>query len=111
MKMAKNIPIDLNGIDFSPKFDTGFRLILDYYAPTDGIILRIDAKIENRQYCVVLASSYPILTKEGQRISPNDDLITPNKAIEACLNLKVNKKQLIEALGELVLDLENDGKE
>ncbi len=90
--MAKTNALNIYQIEQYVKLDTSLRLILDYLPQTDTIITRIDVKIENRQYCVGVTSSYPKEPIQGQAIRPDDDLITPKNAVEACLNIKVNKK-------------------
>ena len=93
--------------DMYPVLDIGFRIINNYTMPSDNILTRIDVKIDNRQYNVCFASGSPKLHIAGEKFAPNDDLMTP-KGVDACLNIKVNKQQLIDALKELVQDLEND---
>lgn len=108
--MSKVKTLDFSKLDTDIKLDTGLRLILDYIPGSDSIVTRIDIKVENRQYCAAIVTSWPIEPKSGQKISPMDDLVTPNKGVERCFNIKVGKKELIAALKELVSDLENDGK-
>lgn len=90
------------------KIDTGFRLINTYLPEIDQIATRIDIKIENRQYATGFISSTPIKAKDGDKISPFNDLISPPGF--DCFNLKVNKKDLINSLRELAYDLEQDDK-
>ena len=89
------------------ELNAGFRIINDYITETDIIVTRIDVKIEDKQYAVAFISSYPVEPKAGQKISPLDDLITPKKSIERCLNLKVGKDQFIGALKKLISDIES----
>ena len=106
--MAKGANINIEKIEQYPVTDTCFRIITAYRYEVDGVVTRIDCKIQNRQYSVGLGSTTPIAPKPGAPFSSNDDLITPKAGIMECLNVKVSKSELIRALKELVSDLESD---
>lgn len=109
--MGKGPNINLDNINLYVNLDTGIRFIIDYMPISDSILMRIDCKIKNRQYHAGLACCYPKEPKPGQKISPLDDLISPKNSVENCLNLKVNKEELVRSLKELLADLESDVEE
>lgn len=107
--MAKGPAINFENIELYPKTDTSLRILSAYMPNSDSIIMRIDAKIENRQYNVAMASTPNVEPKSGELIKVTDDLITPKAGILNCFNVRVSKKELIGKLKELLSDLENDG--
>jgi hypothetical protein len=96
---------DFSTIDPYARLDMSFRIINDYHIHFDRMLTRIDVKIGNEQYNVAFASGQPIEPQNGEKILPQDDLLTP-KHVVACLNLKVSKQELLKALKELVSDME-----
>lgn len=104
--MSKGPVTDKSKILMYVSLDTSFRIITAYQPQDDQIITRIDVKIGNEQYNVGFVSGNPIEPKDGSRIMPEDDLITPKSGIIDCLNLKVPKYELIRALKELLSDIE-----
>lgn len=96
--------VNYDKIDFLAKVNCGFRLLTDYVAMWDSLVLRIDVKFGDKQYAVGLSTSAPIKPKSGDKVTPFDDLISPPGY--DCLNVKVNKEQLISALRQLADKLE-----
>jgi hypothetical protein len=93
--------------------DTPFRVITHYDVYTDGAFTRIDIKLGVEQYVVGFYSSLPIKKEEQANLKTGagtTELITPGigGGVEAALNVKANKAEILRALKELVKDLEND---
>lgn len=93
---------------FDYPLDAGIRVIVDYRVEIDYLLTRIDVKIADRQYGAAFYSSVPIEPKAGERFKHNDDMITPKKTVDNCINVKANKAEILRALKELVSDIEND---
>jgi hypothetical protein len=105
--MAIGPGIDTKKLNYNIPDDCSFRVIVDYFVPTDGCILRIDVKIKDKQYSVGLLSSQPIKNQPGMKMTTDGPLVTP-KHVLASVNTYTNKSKLLEALKELVSDLENN---
>lgn len=109
--MSKGPALDFNTqVKMYVRLDASFRIIVDYNNWADQLITRLDVKIGNEQYAVAVASSHPIEPQSGDKILPHDDLITPKDGIIDCINLKVNKTDLVRALKELIQDIEDGDK-
>ena len=104
--MAKGPGLDISKLNYNVPNDCSFRVLVDYFVPTDGCILRFDAKIKDKQYGVGLLSSQPIENAPGMKMTIDGPLVTP-KHVLGCVNTYTNKEKLLEALKELISDLEN----
>jgi hypothetical protein len=87
--------------------DTCFRVLSCYESDYDEIATRLDIKIGVEQFNVALYARPPEPPKAGDKFRRDDDLISPNSGVLECLNVKVNRLDLIIALKELVRDLES----
>lgn len=103
----KGPAVNLDNVAMYAVLDTSFRIVLSYQGIYDQILARIDVKIGNEQYHVAFVSGMPIEPQDGSKILPKDDLITPKDVLD-CLNIKVNRWELIKALKELTSDIENN---
>ncbi len=106
--MSKGTANDFSKLEMYARLDTSFRIITAYQSQSDQVVTRLDVKIGNEQYNVAFISGNPIEPKDGSKIMPEDDLMTPKTGIIDCLNLKVPKLELLRALKELVSDIESN---
>lgn len=105
--MAQSTNIDLNKLDYGQPFDIGFRMTVAYHVGTDGCFVRLDFKYNHKQFGVALLTTLPHIPTHGVSEFKKDEMITPEKGIENCINLQTSKPELLRALKELVSDLEN----
>jgi hypothetical protein len=104
--MARGPGLDLTNIPFDRPHDASFRLVTSYYVATDSLITQIDVKANGQQFTVGFSSSAPVQPQTGDKILGSDDLLTPGKGVEDCLNVKAPLDQVLSALKELVADIE-----
>lgn len=103
--MKADYTFEHRSVNFYLPLNAGLRLVTAYDVGSDQLITRIDVKFENRQYVAAFCSGTP---KHVDHRLPDSNMITPNKGVEGCFNIKANKEEIIRALRELANDLEND---
>lgn len=112
--MVESYIIDSNSLStsFEKPFDASFRIIVDYVVATDEMCLRFDVKDGSqnkdgtyKQFCSAFNCGKPA-DHEGGNLRFTRQLFTPKNGILNCININVNKQELIRALKELVSDLE-----
>lgn len=103
----KGPAMQIDNLDSNRKLDCSFRVMRLYLPTADSTVLRFDTLMNGQQYNSRLIAGNSPKPKPDDEISKSIYLIKPAKSVNDCMNLRVNKEDLIAALKELVSDLEN----
>ena len=99
-----------NPLYINEPFDCGFRYINAYDITVDLQLNLLAFKIDQRQYTVGFYSTTPIEhdPEYNRSMKPGEMVTPPLKGIQGCINVKTNVEGLLQALKELITDIEND---